>query len=325
MDRKVLAICDQETQYAVKLMKAFSEKQSFGFQVRVFSNVDELEQFLSQQSIEILLITGRDMSERVGCLNITKIILLTDGEIFEEFSAYESVCKYQSAERILKSILGFYAESAQPVSGMYSSKNDFRIHGVYSPVGRCGKSALAKALAGKLGRSKKTLLLDLQSFAAREEQLGEAEQWDLADLIYFLRQGKRTFLYKLGSIVRNRGTYDEILPMKIPADLKSVTLAEWTELLDKLATDSEYDEVVVKFGNDICGLFQLLSRCTRVYLPVISDIESKRKVQNFEWIIENENFENLIHCIQKIYLSSDAGCEAIEAFMKEWVERSVTC
>ena len=323
MDVKVLAICDAEKQYAVKLMEAFCERKNLGFQVHAFSDVVELEQFAARNQMEILLITGRLMSESLHHFNIGKIILLSDGEIYEEFSDYESIYKYQSADHILKEVLCYYAEYARPVTGMCYGKKEFEVHGVYSPIGRCGKSSLAGALAGKFGKSKKTLLLDLQSFSACPEQLGEEELWDLADIIYFLRQGKKTFLYKLGSIVRSRDTFDYILPMKTPADLRSVTLAEWTELLEKLATDSDYQMIVLDFGNDVCGLFQLLSQCTKVYMPILPDADSKRKVGNFEWILKDENFEKVLDSMEKVVLPAGVEKMSVKTFMEEWTERNV--
>lgn len=321
MDAKILAICDT-LNYARRLMEALSEK-NFGFQIHVFSNVLELEHFLAQTQIEILLISGRYMSEKIASFNIGKILLLSDGEFFEEFSDYETIYKYQSSEHILKEVLCHYAEYAKPVAGMYNGKDDFEVYGVYSPIGRCGKSALAEALAGKYGKTKKTLLLDLQSFSALKEQLGEEELWDLADIIYFLRQGKKTFLYKLGSIVQSKGVFDYVLPMKSPADLRSVTVAEWTELLEKLAVESDYHVVIIDFGYDVCGLFQLLEQCTKVYMPVVMDYESKRKIDNFEWILCDENFEKVIHNIQKIELPENFDTSKEKAFVKEWVERFV--
>jgi len=323
LDVKVLAICDTEKQYAVKLMEAFCEKKNFGFQVHVFSEVEELEQFAAQVQIEILLITGRKMSENFSGLNIGKIILLSDGEAYEKFSDYESIYKYQSADRIMKEILCYYAEYARPMTGMYYGKSGFEVYGIYSPIGRCGKSALAESLAGKIGKSKKTLLLDFQSFSAEKEQLSNEELWDLADIIYFLRQGKKTFLYKLGSIVQSKKTFDYILPMKKPSDLRSVTLAEWTELLEKLASDSDYRVVVIDFGQDVCGLFQLLSQCTKIYTPILSDAVSKNKVENFEWNLREAGFEKVIESVQKIFLPGSFDRINAKTFMEEWTERSV--
>lgn len=322
MDVKVLAICDAEKQYAVKLMEAFCGKKQFGFQVHAFSEVEQLEQFSRKGQIEILLISGRHMSEKITHMNIGKILLLSDGEVYEDFSDYESIYKYQSAEHIMKEVLCHYAEYARPVSGMFYGKKEFEVHGVYSPIGRCGKSVLARSLATAFGRKKKTLLLDLQSFSAREEQLEEEELWDLADMIYFLRQGKKTFLYKLSSIVRSEGSYDYILPMKVPADLRSVTVAEWSELLEKLALDSDYSVVIIDFGQDVSGVFQLLSQCTKIYMPIISDVESKRKLENFEWILKDENFKKVIESIQKIYLPTRIERMDLKAFMEEWAEKA---
>ncbi len=323
MDVKILAVCDVDKHYAKKLMESFCERKNIGFQIHAFSDVKELEHFAQQNQLEILLITGRLMSERIQMLNIGKIILLSDGEIYEEFSDYESIYKYQSAERILKEILCCYAEYAKPSTGILCGKKEFEVYGVYSPIGRCGKSALARALAGKFGKYKRTLLLDLQSFSAYPEQLGEEELWDLTDIIYFLRQGKKTFLYKLGSIVRNRGAYDDILPMKTPADLRSVTLAEWTELLEKLADDSDYQVIVLDLGYEVCGLFGLLNQCTRIYTPVLSDEDSKRKIRNFEKILRDESFEKVIESIEKIHLPTGVLPMNVNLFMEEWAERNV--
>ena len=156
MDVKIFAICDAEKQYARKLMEAFCEKKNFGFQIHAFSQVEELKAFAEQTQIEVLLISGKVMSETISRMNIGKIILLSDGEIYEAFSDYESIYKYQSAEHIMKEVLCYYAEYAKPVTGMHYGKQEFEVYGVYSPVGRCGKSALAESLAGSFGKSKKT-------------------------------------------------------------------------------------------------------------------------------------------------------------------------
>lgn len=316
MDVKVLAVCDTEERYAVKLMEAFCEN-NFGFQTHAFSSTEELTLFAEQVQIEVLLISGKIMSEAIGQLDIGKIILLSDGEIYEAFSDYETIYKYQSAEHILKETLCYCAEYARPVTGMYHAKQDFAVYGIYSPIGRCGKTLLAKSIAERAGMQKKTLLLDLQSFSAQEEQRSEEQLWDLADMIYFLRQGKKTFLYKLNSIVRSKDSYDYILPMKVPADLRSVTLAEWTELLEKLASDSDYRVVVLDFGNEICGLFSLLSQCTKVFTPVIQEPVSENKIKNFEWNLQEEHFEKVIDSVHKIYLPEETGSCDLEAFMSE--------
>ena len=89
MEGKVLAICDTEKQYVVRLMQKFCERKDNGFLIYAFSNIDDLANFAERTEIEILLINGRSMSERISRFPIGKIILLSDGEVYEEFSDYE--------------------------------------------------------------------------------------------------------------------------------------------------------------------------------------------------------------------------------------------
>lgn len=323
MDVKILAICDTEKRYAQKLMEAFCENKTLGFQIHAFSKTEELECFAKQNQLELLLISGRNMNESIGRLNIGKIILLSDGEVCESFSDYETIYKYQSAEHILKEVLCYCAEYDSPVTTLCYGQKTFEVYGVYSPIGRCGKSTLAKILAEHFGKTKKVLLLDLQSFCAREEQLRAQEQWDLADIIYFLRQGKKAFLYKLSSIVKNERLFDYILPMKTPADLRSVTLSEWTELLEKLALDSDYQVVVIDFGYDVCELFRLFIQCTGIYMPVLSDEDSIRRIENFEWVLRSENFEEIMEDIHKLYIPANLDWRSVKSFLEDWTERNV--
>lgn len=323
MEAKILAICDGEKQYAIKLMEAFGERKGLGFQIHAFSDAGELRQFANRTKIEILLITGKLLSENPDCFVAGEIILLSDGKIYEQFLDYKTIYKYQSAEQIWKEVLGYYADYAAPVAGIYSGKKEFEVHGIFSPIGRCGKSTLAKVLAEHFGKRKKTLLLDLQSYGAFQEQLGEEALWDLSDIIYFLREGRKTFLYKLGSVVQSKDRYDYVLPMKLPADIRSVTPAEWAELLEKLAADSDYQVIIMDFGCDVCGLLQLLSQCTRVYIPMLTDAYSQRKMDNFEWIMKNENFKKVLDDAHKIALPVRAGHLEVKAYFEEWTERNV--
>lgn len=111
--------------------------------------------------------------------------------------------------------------------------------------------------------------------------------------------------------------------MKFPEDIRSVKLGEWTELLEKLASESSYQVVVVDFGDDVNGMYELLSQCTEVYMPVLSDAVSVMKLENFEWILREKNFERLSETIHKICLPENFDRRNGQAFMDDWVKRFV--
>lgn len=93
------------------------------------------------------------MSEKVSRMNIGKILLLSDGEIYDEFSDYESIYKYQSAEHIMKEILCHYAEYARPVSGMFYGKKNLKfmeyIHQSEDAENQCWQNLWHLSLAEK--------------------------------------------------------------------------------------------------------------------------------------------------------------------------------
>lgn len=321
MDVKILAICDTDKQYARRLMEAFCVMEPFVFRVHAFSTEEELHIFARQERIEVLLIAGQLISAPVLEMNAGKIVLLSEGGDRERFPEYEAIYKYQSAEQIMKELLSYYAEYAGTAAESGCYQKEFEVYGVYTPSGAGIQTVFAETLGIAWGKKKKTLLLSFQSYMASPQQYESESVWDLSDMIYFLRQGKKTFSYKLGSVVRERSGFDEIFPMKFPEDLRSVTLGEWTELLEKLAAESGYQRVVIDFGNDVNGLYELLSQCTEVYMPVLPDRISQAKTENFEWILREKNFERLKETINKVRLPEKCDERTIQIVVSGILKR----
>jgi hypothetical protein len=111
--------------------------------------------------------------------------------------------------------------------------------------------------------------------------------------------------------------------MKTPADIRSVTLAEWTEFIEKLSAESDYQIIILDFGNDVCGLYGLLNQCTKIYTPMLLDEDSKRKIRNFETVLRDENFEKVIESMEKIVLPVGVDTIGVNRFIEEWTERNV--
>ena len=69
-----------------------------------------------------------------------------------------------------------------------------RIIGVYSPVGRCGKTSLALAMGQLLAREEKLLFITLDTFTGFSGLLDEQWKRDLSDLIYYYKPVSYTHL-----------------------------------------------------------------------------------------------------------------------------------
>ena len=83
--------------------------------------------------------------------------------------------------------------------------------GVYSPADANAKTQFALTLGQIVGETQHVLYLNMEECSGLTGLLGE-HHWNMADLIYFLRQNKSQFLYRLNSMVQKFGAMDYIPP-----------------------------------------------------------------------------------------------------------------
>lgn len=323
MNAKILAICDSEINYARRLMEAFAEMQPAIFQIYVFSGIESLELFLKDHKVEILLISDCFPWERLKKYPIRKILKLTEQEFSAKSGEKDRIFKYQPGSKIHKQLLHYYADAPGTESEGFHHEHAMELIGIYSPLGRCGKTGFAVSAAKRIACTRKTLLLNLESYSAFGGEEMQEGCWDLSDLIYFLRQGKKTFLYKLGSMIQSMEELDYIVPMKFPGDLRSVDTSEWKELFQLLREQSFYQVVVIDFGHEINGIEMLLDECFHIYMPVLQDFVSQRKMENFERILQEKNFERILDKTEKIMIpEGKEGIEILE-YLDQWGKRNL--
>ena len=104
-----------------------------------------------------------------------------------------------------------------------------RIIGVYSPIGRCGKTCLALAIGQILAKEEKVLFVTLDTFTGFTGLLNERWKRDLSDLIYYYKQD-RFHVIRLNSIVYYLGDMAWIPPIRIPQDYTQLSVQEMADL-----------------------------------------------------------------------------------------------
>ena len=73
-----------------------------------------------------------------------------------------------------------------------------------------------------------------------------------------------------------------IPPMLMSTDLKEVPFEDWQLLFQTLRRESVYENIVLDMGESIQGLIELLGLCDRIYMPVLEDEISRRRLALFE-------------------------------------------
>ena len=299
MNTRTLVIFDEEKQYANLLMDFFTSKKDIPFQTVTFTDKSKLFQFLYSQKVEILLISATAMDEEIEDCDIKEIILLSEGNIPTDYSSYSSIYKFKSAENIVREVLERFIEMETDKESLIVPKGEAKVIGVYSPVGRSGKTTFAIALAQILSEGHKTLFISFEEFAVFQNDMEITSPGNLADLMYYFKQNPETVSIKLQAIVQNINSLDYVSPIYYARDLRETTTEEWKELLNHISSVTSYEYIVLDIGDMIGDLLSMLDYCDQIFMPTVDDKLSEMKINKIETVILQSDKEKLLDKIIK--------------------------
>ena len=302
LKKSIFAVCDLDSSYACNLMDYLNEKRSTPFEVQAFTNVESLKEFASEQEIEILLISTRAMCNEIRELPISRVVILSEGEQFQETDLeYPFVYKYQSSDQLISEVMEYYA-GTNPSTCLLTTTVKTKLIGVYSPVGRSGKTSFALALGEILAETKQVLYLNLEEYSGFEDLFDLHYRTDITDLIYFARQKEGSLIYKLNSVIQSFHSLQYIPPALFSADLRDVSGEEWLAFLKEIMTYCEYDVIILDIGSQVDELFQLLQKCEKIYMPIAQDAAAKAKLAQYDRLLGMLDLRDLSEKTNRITL-----------------------
>lgn len=299
-----LWIADSAKAYTEAFMEYVNLKKGHLFQVRKCTEKDQLIKALAGEDIEILLISAEWYEACKSMIHQNCVILLSEGSLSKELGACPAVYKYQSVENILREIMYYYSEQEVEETFFTGIHRENRVIGVYSPAGGIGKTLFALTLGQILAENQNVLYLNLEECSGLAEVMGSGH-WNISDLIYFLRQNKAQFLYRLNSMVQKEGRMDYIPPCDSYTDFRQITMDEWQHLLYLIRTQSPYDSVILDMGDASGHEVELLRQCDGIYVPVRRDVISQAKINQWEHYIQILDGMDVVEKLQKLELPAD--------------------
>ena len=282
MKKSIFAVCDLEASYARSLAEYMNERRRTSFEVQAFTSLESLEAFAAENHIELLLISTEAMCDQVKQMDVERVIILSDGEPMVNLYQEPSVFNYPPSDHLIAEVIGYYAQTSPQLACAPLEAPRVELIGVYSPLGRVGKTLFALSLGQVLGESEKVLYLNLEDFNGFETVFDQNYAADLSDLLYFARQKEGNLIYKLNGMICSLGRLEYIPPAFSPSDLRDVRCEEWAEFLIQIGVWGDYHAIILDLGNQIEDVFQLMRRCGRVYVPVLEDGISRAKLLQFE-------------------------------------------
>ncbi len=296
----ILAICDVQKKYALKLGDYLNVKEGFPFQVRVFSTIEKLMEFAKFQIVEVALVSEQ-YRERLACRQLvnTIIVLSPEGEDGEE--ELRRVYKYQSGEKIKKKILQIIADDSKGETHIVRNVT-LKLIGLYSPIKRSLQTTFSLTMGQILAKRGKVLYINLEGYSGLNILLKQNFQRDLSDLLYYMQNGKQGLPYILESMIETVNGLDILPPMLCQMDLISIEAKVWLRFFYELEKHSEYEYIIVDLSDSVQGLFELLRQCAVVYTVTESDGFAMAKMEQYESMLKQCHYEDVLEKTNKFQL-----------------------
>lgn len=314
MNEKNLVICDREFRYANSLAENIAKREELAVKVFVCSSLEHVAELMRDKMIHLFVVDEKHVHEERKEIQATQTFVLCKGRVADLGDDECAVFKYQCADEIIREIFEYYIEKTKDNMMRSLHKDRARLVAVYSPIHRIGKTTFAIALGKEWAKKSRVLYVNAEEYAGFAEH--SEDGLNLGDLLYYVKQGNGNLGIRLPSAVQRMEELDYIQPIPISADLKEVSQAEWMSLLDEILEESNYELVILDVGESIQGLFQILEKCDRIYMPVAEDEISNRKLQRFEKNLEQLNLERFPRITQRFVMPEHVE-EYVKIRMKE--------
>ena len=301
MDNEILAIADEDMDFMEKFNNFFQERYNNLFECHSFSGKESLLNFGLNIHISVLLIDSGMYDADVSRLKAEKIFLLDEEDgIFSDDENIRKVDRYKSADTIIKEILKECAESEERKSRV-SSTGSSELYTVFSPVSRSLKTTVAVCLSQLLSDRGRTLYINTESFSGFNQIFMKKYDEDLSDLLLYMQGSGPNFRLRLQSTVDTSEGFDYIPPAMMGEDICSAEGELWIRLIEE-AGKSGYKYIVFDSADHLNGLFEILKKSSRIFMPVRQDLLSKAKLTQFEAMLHIGGMEELLSDIEKLKL-----------------------
>lgn len=287
-----IAILDRDSEYVVSLMEYMNAHKNRQLIACMFSNSESLAAYIEEYRVDAIL-TGIDISQcGVPVFRLT--------ELRDEACKENYIYKYQNIEVMIDHILNCikteYVERVKSKSFI----------SVFSPIGRCGKTKLAMAICECCEQSLYIGMEEYRGFdikKLREEERGykKAPSEGLIkkdmneDFYYYLASRNTRILDTIDSLPHLDGDDKNRIGVMMGAmsfhDIRQIRQEDiiWFKELMK----DRNQVVVFDIGGGSIEDLGILQVMDKIYVPVLEDDVSKRKLLMFEKILEREGYSEI--------------------------------
>lgn len=270
-----IGIYDKDINYIRSVMEYINHYGSSSIRMAAFSSVSALEDYTKENYLDLII-----LGEQVKIDNDIPVVFLCDKrEMLSETTIY----KYQSGDAILCRILDIIKNSNS------INLNNKLICGVYSPLGRCGKTTLSLGLCN---HHKKSIYIGLEQLSGMRNSLCYSKEIG-EKFVYYLANRDEGIIQLLKETKDNKEGFKSIVSDTFCDDIIQLSFENMDWFCRIMRNSMEYFRMVFDLSVECLGDVKILSAFDRVYMPVIDDPVSKIKLEKFQNMLDYRDLSDL--------------------------------
>jgi hypothetical protein len=299
-----LVICDREEEYSLGVMNYINRDDKNPYMAVAFSKLDKFKSYLEQNQVHCMVVNRKFQREFQTSV---PILWVSDSKVTEQ---EDLIYKYQSMETLCQGLNRMMREQ----NCYHAEPGEIQIYGVYSPMGRTGKTTFALALCNHLNKRGRSLYLGFEEYSSFSEGQKEA-----SDLLYFIKSHSPDMMTQLTSRLLHRGQLD-IFPSPIAyMDIRQLTMEDMIWFVEQLRQQEQYQSLVFDIGAGSFSDLGVLQLMDHIYMPVLSEGFGEKE-QNFRRMLELMQLSYLEERIEPVYLETVCHSEeSMEGYVEELV------
>ncbi|MBR1816128.1 MAG: hypothetical protein IJ763_05445 [Lachnospiraceae bacterium] len=273
MNEYKVGICDSDTYYVMGFMEYVNLNKSIPIKVFAFSNPDSIEDYIRKDKLDMLL-----LDEKLEYKN-TSVLISELTEVRENGAKNGKIYKYQSVDNISDIVLKILDTQRLHI------KNGNYVYGIYSPLGRCGKTSLAKGICNYY---KESFYIGFETYASGMPEDIKTYRTLYEHFMYYLI-GKNIRINEVIDKLAFINGYRSFIALDY-MDLKNVSMENIRWLTDTLRYSYGYRRIVYDINAGIMNMNVLLEM-DKIYVPVLRDRTSVEKLNRFKKMVADEFVE----------------------------------
>lgn len=258
-----VGLIDKDLNYALSLMEYINSRGKLGITMSAFSDKEKLVNYIAFNTLD-LLIVGDDIEPDINNIPYIRIC-----GISKEASDKGFIYKYQSADKVALSIVQCLRLTKEKV------RDKGLMYGVYSPIGRSGKTRFAMAMCDGL----KSIYIGLEEYYG--QPYSEEDRKNAESFLYYWASNNKEIKNLLEGIPYTEAYVRRIVGISNPSDIRQLKKGDISWLKECLS-ELKIERMVLDIGASMLGSMELLRELDHLFIPVIEDNVSGWKLGCFK-------------------------------------------